>query len=132
MTPTYNGWANRETWVYNLHFGDCLLSELLELAEDGYFDDADNLEAIKDYIEAYSENNLEAVMDQLSGPLACFFSDLMDETLIDHHEIMEHMVDDILERLLEIIEEEDLRGDDLPCWFDSYCEQRGWDNTRAA
>ena len=102
MTTKYNGWANRETWVFNLHFGDQILEQLLDLAEDGYFDDADDTDDILSYLEAYSENYLEEVMDQLAGPLASFFSDLMDETLIDHDEMARHWFDEVCSKLEEL------------------------------
>ena len=37
MTTTYNGWANRETWVFNLHLGDQILEQLLDLADRWLF-----------------------------------------------------------------------------------------------
>ena len=116
MTNTrYNGWINRETWVYNLHFGDEIFDQLSDLARDGYFDDCYCLDDIKHYIAAYSEQYMDEIFDQIEGHLAAFFADFMDQSLIDHDEMMEHMVKEIFEILTE--EAEELDEEDKPDWF---------------
>ena len=102
MTTTYNGWTNRETWVFNLHMGDAILDNLLDLAEDGYFDDADTTDDIQGYIEAYSENWLEECCEYcITGSAASMIMDLLDLSLIDHHEISTHFFDDVCTKLEE-------------------------------
>ena len=39
----YNGWTNRNTWLINLHFGDCIREEMLE-------DASTSVENIQDFI----------------------------------------------------------------------------------
>ncbi len=98
----YNGWINRETWVFNLHFGDDIQDHLIELASDGnYFTTASDADEIKSYLKAFSANYLEEIMDQLNGPMASFFSDLMGDHLVDHQEMAEHWIDDVLATLVE-------------------------------
>lgn len=120
MTNTkYNGWTNRETWVYNLHMGDALLSVAMDQAEDGYFDDADSTDAIHDDLENISSDFFLECMEQcLNGSAnASMVWDLIDEDAINHEEIAEHLYEDVIERLIELCKEGDYEEDELPEWY---------------
>ena len=65
----YNGWANRETWLVNLHFGD-------------YFQEiANDQPMMADYMQSYLWDMLE------SKDFQPFFLDMIDLGLIDWREL---------------------------------------------
>ena len=66
----YNGWANRETWLVNLHFGDYFA----EIANDGQH-------MMADYMESMLWDMLEA------ADLPPLFLDMIDLGLIDWREL---------------------------------------------
>ena len=123
----YNGWINRETWVWNLHAGDELLTNMQEMADDAFFDDASDLEDIKAYITAYSEEYLADCLDAcIQGTAASFIMDLLGDHLIDHGEIADHMFLDVMEHLEERVEQlkaDDVAEDELPAWAEFTSKQ---------
>lgn len=123
MTTTYNGWTNRETWVWNLHYGDALAAHLTELAEDGYFNDAGSVEDIRCYIEALSERLLDEVLEaKLVNDRDGFIADLLNEHLIDHEEIAAHHFNGVMAALVEGLK--DLDPEHEPCWVDDWRQQQ--------
>ncbi len=73
---TYNGWANRETWLVNLWFGDYFA----ELADGGEVIDADY---IRDFVD-------EHVAECMGGGRDGFIADMLDMSGIDWGELAEH------------------------------------------
>ena len=70
----YNGWANRETWLVNLWFGD-MFSEDIEAGETW------SAEALRDYIEEYVYEQIET---------CSFIADMIDLGCIDWQSLEEH------------------------------------------
>jgi hypothetical protein len=73
---TYNGWANRETWLVNLYFGEDS-SYIEEMCEDAR-GDVDTLaemikEMVQDYIDEQTTNG--------------FVRDLLNDSAIDYDEL---------------------------------------------
>lgn len=73
----YNGWANRETWLVNIWFGDGFQMEL----EDG-------VEISADYIRDTVENYLDEIIGRGDG--FGFVRDMMDLNVIDYDELASH------------------------------------------
>ena len=123
----YNGWNTRETWVWNLHTGDELFTNMTEMADDAYFDDASDLSDIKAYIKAYSEEYLSDCLDAcIQGTAGLLIMDLLGDHLIDHDEIADHMFLDVMEHLEERVEQLKADGaaeDDLPAWAEFTSKQ---------
>lgn len=71
-----NGWANRETWLVNLWFGDGFTMD----AEEG-------IEITPDYIRETVEQYIE---DKLKGDWSNFIVDMMDLNAIDYQELADH------------------------------------------
>lgn len=75
MTDTkYNGWANRETWLVNLWFGDGFAAD----ADDGV---AITAEYIRDTVEEYVDSIV---------PSSSFVADMIDMGSIDWEELASH------------------------------------------
>lgn len=72
---TYNGWANRETWLVNVWFGDYFAA----LAEEGETIDADY---IRDFVDEH--------VSEATGGQSGFVNDLLDLSGIDWNELAEH------------------------------------------
>ena len=68
----YNGWANRETWLVNLWFGDYFESMSMDKKVD--------VSTIKAEIEGYIEHC------NLTG----FVSDMLDLSRINYEELEQH------------------------------------------
>lgn len=83
---TYNGWANRETWLVNLYFGDSFSEYIEEKKAEG--EELDQAEVASIY-EDYFQISMEEEIKGLSG----FLSDFIDLGLIDWNELAEHVLD---------------------------------------
>jgi hypothetical protein len=84
MTDTkYNGWANRETWLVNLWFGDDLTMY------------EDNTEITPEFIEEMVADHIDFILprdgDRLN--ISGFLRDLMADHLIDYRELASHYQD---------------------------------------
>ena len=73
----YNGWANRNTWLVNLWFGDMFT----DMAENGEKVTADLIESIV----------MEHIDEQI-GSLGGIVADFIDYSGIDWHELAGHYV----------------------------------------
>lgn len=72
---SYNGWANRNTWLVNLWFGDYFN----EMAEEG--------ESVS---AAFIENHVLDYVEEQIGGFTGFIADLIDIGGIDWQELAEH------------------------------------------
>lgn len=79
----YNGWANYETWLTNLHFGDYLY----ELAHECVDEDKPGADSMEEFVLQYLEN-----CGELSFGGASFVTDAVTGFLsdVDWREIAEH------------------------------------------
>lgn len=88
MSQGYNGWANWETWIINLYFGDDQ-QWLFDMAEQCDFDQSDFADALETYVYDYVED-----MDgKLSGLVSEFFTGCMKE--VDWQELAENYLSDM-------------------------------------
>lgn len=72
----YNGWANRETWLVNLWFGDIFAA----MQDDGVKITADYIrETVEQYIE-----------EKIGSDWSDFIVDMMDLGAIDYDELASH------------------------------------------
>ena len=85
----YNGWANRETWLVNLYFGDSFY-EYVEY-------DPEN-DTVQDVAAQYEEYVAEHINEELSG-LSTFLTDLLDLSPIDWCELADSLVSDLKQEL---------------------------------
>lgn len=96
MKNTYNGWANRETWLVNLHFSENLEDLVKECVESEVINVEDKrgevIYEIADYCKDYIEDMLEEEVNGLSS----FIRDYLDFSLIEWHEIATNLYDDII------------------------------------
>lgn len=74
-----NGWANRETWLVNLWFGDGFTMD----AEEG-------VEITADYIRETVE---QYISDKLGDDWSNFIIDMMELGVIDYEELAAHYAD---------------------------------------
>lgn len=79
----YNGWTNRETWLFNLHFGE-IISEAIQSQA---VIDMDDLESYAQVLIDSSIDELETALESVSG----FVADTIDNTIgkVDIDEIVE-------------------------------------------
>ena len=85
----YNGWANRETWLVNIWFGDMFACD----AENG-----DNVTA--SYIEDVVTDYVDEIIGRGDG--SGFVRDMLDLNAIDYDELASHY-----ETEEEVVVEED-------------------------
>lgn len=81
---TYNGWANKETWLVNLHYGDAITEQV---EEQGYMDAND----IREWVE-YVALECEAMSYMPSGLLMDFINTCFNE--VDWDELESHYIVD--------------------------------------
>ena len=84
MGNEYNGWANRETWLVNLHFGDEIQEVLQEMADDETITDDSSYTFIANEIEGFMDDLLTDSIDDISS-ISLFFADLIDLSEIDYY-----------------------------------------------
>jgi len=91
-----------------------MLVHMLEMADDAYFDDAEDLADIKAYIKAFSVEYLSDCLEYCQGSASVLIMDLLGDHLIDHDEIADHMFLDVMEHLEERVK--GLDEDEQPAW----------------
>ncbi|ANY29244.1 hypothetical protein [Bacillus phage PK16] len=114
-TNTYNGWANRETWLVNLHFGEVLTSYIVESATDGNIDLTEDEGTIRTEIERACESYFDDMIEEELNGLGSFLSDYLDLSLIEWDEIAENIYSDDIKTMideLEASEEEEEEGEE--------------------
>lgn len=95
MKNTYNGWANRETWLVNLYFGDSFNSYIDEDVNEGHIDmEAPKQDIIDTIAERYDEYVSEYINEEIEG-LSSFLKDFIDLSLIDWYDLAESIYEDI-------------------------------------
>ncbi|ALO79436.1 hypothetical protein HOBO_276 [Bacillus phage Hobo] len=103
-TNTYNGWANRETWLVNVHFGNELTSYIVEQATDGIIDITQDEGTIRTDIERTCESYFDDMLEEELNGLGSFLSDYIDLSLIDWDEIAEHIYSDDIKNMIDELE----------------------------
>ena len=114
-TNTYNGWANRETWLVNLHFGEVLTSYIVESATDGNIDLTEDEGTIRTEIERACESYIDDMLEEELNNLGSFLKDYIDLSRIEWDEIAEHIYSDDIRTMideLEASEEEEEEGEE--------------------
>lgn len=88
MTEKYNGWANRETWLVNLHYGDDFSEYIREELEENRneYDAYEVGEKFKEFVFAIIDEELEK--------LSLFLRDMMDLEAIDWEELGETVLNE--------------------------------------
>lgn len=112
MTNTYNGWANRETWLVNLHFGDELSSYIVETVTDGHIDLTEDEGTIRTELERVCEEYVHMMLEEELNGLGSFLSDYLDLSLIEWDEIAEHIYSDDIQTMIDELEEEEEEGEE--------------------
>ena len=104
---TYNGWANFETWLTNIHFENWDFSEYVEqIADTEPEDEGDVRNWLEDYIrEAVRDLTFEQV-DTWNNP---WISDLVMAAFseIDFRDIAEHYSEDTWEEVRKYLGQEE-------------------------
>ncbi|QFP93420.1 UNVERIFIED_ORG: hypothetical protein Xoosp15_155 [Xanthomonas phage Xoo-sp15] len=103
-TNTYNGWANRETWLVNLHFGNELTSYIVEQATDGVIDITQDEGTIRTDIERSCESYFDDMIEEELNGLGSFLSDYLDLSLIEWDEIAENIYSDDIKTMIDELE----------------------------
>ncbi|AXQ67692.1 hypothetical protein KIOSHI_271 [Bacillus phage Kioshi] len=109
-TNTYNGWANRETWLVNLHFGNELTSYIVEQATDGIIDITQDEGTIRTDIERTCESYFDDMLEEELNGLGSFLTDYLDLGRIEWDEIAEVIYSDDIKNMIDELEAEE---DDL-------------------
>jgi len=86
---TYNGWANRETWVVGLHFMDSVVDWINDDKETWSKDD------IKDAATIFQDLVAEQV--DACGIACPFVLDLIDLSIIDWQELGQSALDSVFD-----------------------------------
>ena len=86
---TYNGWANRQTWLFALYYGD-MLSEAIQAQE---VSDRADLYSLAETFLLEEDNELETALEHLSG----FVRDMVtnDMHLVDLDEIADTFIEEL-------------------------------------
>ncbi|UJH95734.1 hypothetical protein [Bacillus phage vB_BtM_BMBsp2] len=103
-TNTYNGWANRETWLVNLYFGEVLTSYIVESATDGNIDLTEDEGTIRTEIERACESYVDDMLEEELHGLGSFLKDYIDLSLIEWDEIAEHIYSDDIRTMIDELE----------------------------
>ena len=93
MGETYNGWANYETWNFNLWEGDFLQNDIEEIQNDTdeILDYGQVLEIVKGHLDNVLENQEEN--DITTGVLGDLLSHAIQK--IDYHEVAQNIMDNL-------------------------------------
>jgi len=99
---TYNGWANYETWLTNLHFENL---EFDDYIEEGVFDSLNRDDVkrwIADWIKGYVIEIVFYPFDECSSS-SIFLVDVINSFLdeVDWDDIADHYIDDVWEKVKE-------------------------------
>ncbi|AHN66498.1 hypothetical protein Bcp1_021 [Bacillus phage Bcp1] len=103
-TNTYNGWANRETWLVNLHFGEELTSYIVEQATDGIIDLTQDEGTIRTEIEGNCSEYLDMILEEELNGLGSFLTDYLDLGRIEWDEIAEVIYSDDIKNMIDELE----------------------------
>lgn len=103
-TNTYNGWANRETWLVNLHFGNELTSYIVDSATDGNIDLTEDEGTIRTEIERACESYVDDMLEEELNGLGSFLKDYLDLSRIEWDEIAEHIYSDDIKTMIDELE----------------------------
>jgi hypothetical protein len=84
----YNGWANRETWLVNMYFGEALSEMIEEDVEAGYIEIEDKPDyevkgIIAERISSFIDDHFE---EEIEG-LSTFLKDFIDLGRIDTYDL---------------------------------------------
>jgi hypothetical protein len=80
----YNGWANRETWLVNLYYGEVLQ----EFACDYYHENNDKKKEDQVYeCQQFLQDQFDEILGEEVGNLSTYLQDYLDLTLIDWNEL---------------------------------------------
>jgi hypothetical protein len=92
---TYNGWANRETWLVNLYFGDSFNSYIDDDVNEGFIDlERPKNDIIAEIAERYDNYVSEHLEEEIEG-LSSFLHDFIDLGRIDWYDLAESIYSDI-------------------------------------
>lgn len=114
MSDTYNGWTNRETWLYGLWFdGD----SDAELAQSIYDDASANEYSTREQVARYEladalKRNFEEYIEQETQGNSGMIADLLSGAVsnINWYEIAENLLEDVDKSANETDEDEELEN----------------------
>lgn len=88
MNDTYNGWTNRETWLFNLWFADSWDDDTIGEYIEGCDDRESATEKLKNALSSWFDEVIE------EANIPNWVSDFCDFSAIDWQEIAENMLSD--------------------------------------
>lgn len=84
----YNGWANRETWLVNLHMGEAISEMIEEDVEAGYIEIEDKEDwEVKGIIAERIRSFIDDQFDEEIESLSMFLRDFIDLGRIDCYDL---------------------------------------------
>lgn len=107
MSEEFNGWANRETWAFNLHWSN----------DEGMYNDTLNF-ATEYLVETYGDDWAQLPEDELSGA----FCGVGEHVVSRWQEVIASWEDDMGERLPEVLA---MFRDEVGSWWRIDCREVG-------
>lgn len=87
----YNGWANYETWLFNLHYENVFTNDAQRLIQENCGDTDIATSKLAEYMENYYYEREQTGADSLTG----FMADIVRSAInwVDFYEIASHYID---------------------------------------